>query len=101
MLHVARGPYYGLSTALGAVANVTLWTIACQVPLSMGFARQEYWSGLPLPSPGGLPDPGTKARSPMFSALQADSLPTDPLRKPVYCPRFWILEALDFEFREP
>ena len=43
-------------------------------PLSMGFSRQEYWSGLPFPSPGDLPDPGIEPRSP---ALQADSLPTD------------------------
>ena len=35
-----------------------LWTVACQAPLSMGFPRQEYWSGLPFPSPGDLPDPG-------------------------------------------
>ena len=48
-----------------------LWTVAHQIPLSMGFARQEYWSGLPLPSPGGLPNPGTEPR---FPALQADSL---------------------------
>ena len=50
------------------------WTGACQAPLSMGFSRQEYWSGLPFPSPGDLPDPGTKPRSP---ALQADDLPTE------------------------
>ena len=37
---------------------VTLWSVACQAPLSMGFSRQEHWSGLPLPSPGDLPDPG-------------------------------------------
>ena len=41
----------------------TLWTIACQVPLSMGFSRQEYWSGLPFPSPGDLPDLGIKPGS--------------------------------------
>ena len=52
----------------------TLWTVASQAPLSMGFFRQEYWSGLPFPFPGDLPDPGIKPRSP---ALQADSLPTD------------------------
>ena len=46
------------------------WTVACQAPLSMGFSRQECWSGLPFPSPGDLPDPGVKPRSP---ALQADS----------------------------
>ena len=43
-----------------------LWTVACQVPRSMGFPRQEYWSGMPLPSPGDLPDPGIE---------QVDSLP--------------------------
>ena len=41
----------------------TLWTVACQVPLSMGFSRQEYWSGLPCPPPGNLPDPGIKPAS--------------------------------------
>ena len=52
----------------------TPWTIARQAPLSMGFSRQEYWSGLPFPSPGDLPDPGIE---PGFPALQADSLPTE------------------------
>ena len=51
---------------------VTPWTAACQAPMSLGFFRQEYWSGLPFPSPGDLPDPGIKPRS---LALQADSLP--------------------------
>ena len=46
-----------------------------QAPLSMGFFRQEYWSGLPCPPPGDLPDPGIKPTSP---ALQADSLPFEP-----------------------
>ena len=52
------------------------WTVACQAPLSMGFSRQEYWSGLPFPSPGDLPDPGTELPS-LLSLLhwQADSLP--------------------------
>ena len=49
---------------------VTPWTVARQVPLSMEFPRQEYWSGLPFPSPGDLPDTEIK---PMSSALQADS----------------------------
>ena len=53
----------------------TWWTVARQAPLSMGFSRQEYWSGLPFPSSGDLPDPGIKPRSP---ALQADSLLTEP-----------------------
>ena len=52
----------------------TPWTVAHQAPLSMEFSRQEYWSGLPFPSPGDLPDPGIKSRSP---ALQADSLLTE------------------------
>ena len=51
----------------------TPWTVACQVPLSMGFSRQEYWSGLPFSSPGDLPDPGIKPGSP---SLQEDSLLT-------------------------
>ena len=52
----------------------TPWTINQQAPLSMGFSRQEYWSGLPFPSPGDLPNPGIEAGSP---ALQADSLLTE------------------------
>ena len=39
---------------------LSLWTVACHAPLSMGFSRQEYWSGLPFPSPGDLPNPGIK-----------------------------------------
>ena len=50
----------------------TLWTVAHQAPLSMGFFRQEYWSGLPCPPPGDLPNPGIKPASP---APHADSLP--------------------------
>ena len=49
----------------------TPWTAAHQAPPSIGFSRQEYWSGLPFPSPGDLPDPGIEPRSP---ALQADAL---------------------------
>ena len=51
------------------------WTVACQAPLSMGFPRQGYWSGLPFPSPEDLPDPGIEPGSP---ALQTDSLPFEP-----------------------
>ena len=57
----------------------TPWTVAHQAPLSMEFSRLEYWSGLPCPSPGGLPDPGIEPRSP---ALQAVSLPSEPPGKP-------------------
>ena len=42
----------------------TPWTVACQAPLSMGFSKQEHWSGLPCPPPGDLPDPGTEPTSP-------------------------------------
>ena len=56
----------------------TPWTIAHQPPLSMGFSRQEYWSGLPFPSPGDLPNPGTEPGSP---ALQADALPSEPYKE--------------------
>ena len=53
---------------------VTLWTVARQAPLSMGFLRQEYWSELPFLSPGDLPDSGIEPASLTSSALQADSL---------------------------
>ena len=56
----------------------TLWTVAHQAPLSMGFSRQEYWSGLPCPSPEDLPDLGTELASAASPALQEDSLPTEP-----------------------
>ena len=52
----------------------TPWTAAYQAPPSMRFSRQEYWSGLPFPSPGNLPNPGNEPRSP---ALQADTLPSE------------------------
>ena len=53
----------------------TLWTVAHQAPPSMEFSRQEYWSGLPFPSPGDLPDLGIELGSP---TLQADALPSEP-----------------------
>ena len=55
-----------------------LWTIACQVPLSMGFSRQEYCSGFPYPPPGDLPDPGIEP----FSCIARDSLPLSPQGNP-------------------
>ena len=58
---------------------VTLWTVAYQASPSMGFSRQEYWSGLPFPSPGDFPDPGIEPRSP---ALEADALTSEPPGKP-------------------
>ena len=55
------------------------WTVAHQAPPSLGFSRQEHWSGLPFPPPGDLPDPGIKPRSP---TLQADALTSEPPGKP-------------------
>ena len=57
----------------------TPWTVAYQAPLSMGFSRQGYWSGLPFPSPGDLPNPGIELGS---STLQADTLPSEPQGSP-------------------
>ena len=59
----------------------TPWTVAYQAPPSVGLSRQEYWNGLPFPSPGDLLDPGIKPRSP---TLQADSLPFEPPGKSNY-----------------
>ena len=56
----------------------TPWTDAHQAPLSVGFFRQEYWSGFPCPLPGDLPDPGIECRSPLSPALEANSLPAEP-----------------------
>ena len=60
---------------------VTPWTAAHQIPPSMGFSRQEYWSGLPFPSPGDLLDPEIEPRSP---TLWADALTSEPPGKPPY-----------------
>ena len=61
---------------------VTLWTVAHQTPLSLGFSRQEYWSGLPCPPPVDLPNPGIKPTSLKSLYWQACSLPLAPLGKP-------------------
>ena len=58
----------------------TQWTVAYQAPPSMGFVRQEYWSGLPFPSPGDLPNPGIELG---FPALEADALTSEPPGKPI------------------
>ena len=65
---------------------LTPWTVACHAPLSKGFPRQEYWSGLPFPSPGDLLDPGINPTldsgiKPTSPALQLDSSPIEPLGK--------------------
>ena len=62
---------------------VTPWTVALQAPLSMGFSRQEYWSGLPFPPPGDLPDPGIKPESLCLLHWQAGSLPLPPRQCPL------------------
>ena len=61
--------------------SVTPWTVAHQAPLSMGFSRQEYWSGLPFPSPGDLSDPGIE---PEPTALKVDSLLSEQPGKPIF-----------------
>ena len=58
----------------------TPWTVAHKAPPSMGFSQQEYWSVLPFPSPGDLPDPGIEPRSP---TMQADTLTSEPSGKPL------------------
>ena len=74
---------------------VTPRTVACQAPPSMGFSRQEYWSGLPFLPPRNLPHPGIEPMSPGCLALQMDSLPTESLEKPLWLSRvtlsqWWI-----------
>ena len=65
---------------------VTPWTVVGQAPLSIRFSRQEYWSGLPFPPPGALPDPGTKPVSPAFPALIDWFFTTEPPGKPKWNP---------------
>ena len=71
--------YYSESEKVKSLSRVRLfatpWTVAHQAPSSVGFSRQAYWSGLPFPSPGDLPDPGIEPGS---SALQADALTSEP-----------------------
>ena len=70
---------------------VTSWTVVCQVPLSMALSRQEYWSGLPFPSPGHLPYPGIELGC---LAVQADSLPTELQGKPM-AECIWIIGPIE------
>ena len=60
---------------------VTPWTVACQAPLSMRFPRQEYWNGLPFPSPGDLPNPGIKPTSALADGFFGGSVVKNPLAK--------------------
>ena len=69
--------------------SVTPWNVACRAPLSMWFSRQEYWSGLPRPSPADLPNPGFEPRS---LAFQVDSLLSEPPGKPLICSK-WLSHA--------
>ena len=66
------------------------WTVACQAPLFMEFSRQGYWSGLPFPTSGDLPNPGIEPRSP---TVQADALPSEPLGKP-FMVYMWYLSLI-------
>ena len=63
-------------------SSFTYSKLTHQAPLSMGFSRQEYWTGLPFPPPGDLPDPGIEPTSPASPALQADSLPLSQIGSP-------------------
>ena len=74
----------------------TLWTVACQLPLSMGFSRKEYWSGLPCPPPGDLSDPGIKPVSFMSPALAGRFFTTGTWGVCLY---IWVLVYMvEYEF---
>ena len=81
-LHYKVPPECMLSHCSCVRLFVTLWTVACQAPFSMGFSRQECWSGLPCPPPENLPHPGIKSESP---TLQADSLPLSQQGNSKFC----------------
>ena len=71
--------------------SATPWTVAHQAPLSTGFSRQEYWSGLPFPTPGDQANPGIKS---VASALKADSLPVSHLGSTYYIYRYIDIFAI-------
>ena len=75
----------------------TLWTVARQAPLSVGFFRQECWSRLPFPPPGDLPDPGIELESSVSPALQADSLPAESSGKPNMLKCRYNLKSFSFK----
>ena len=73
------------------------WIVACQAPLSVGFSRQEYWSGFPYPPPGDLPDPGIKPESLMSPALAGGFFTTNAIWKPQRAgsaPHNWAIISL-------
>ena len=72
-----------MSDFSGIQLFVTPWTVSCQAPLSMGFSRQEYWSKLPFPPPGDLPDPGTEPMSLMSPALAGEFFTASAAGKPI------------------
>ena len=82
-LSILSQPSWEVKSEVKSLSHVWLfatpWMVAYQAPLSMEFSRQEYWSGLPFPSPGDLPNPGIEPGSP---ALQTDALPSEPPGKP-------------------
>ena len=77
--------------------SVILWTAGFQAPLSMGFSRQEYWSGLLCPPPGHLPDVGIEHAAPAPPKLQADSLPLSHQGSPNSCPMLFLTTLLAFQ----
>ena len=74
-----------LSYFISVQLCVTLWTVAYKAPLSIGFSRQEYWNGLPCPSPRDLPDPGIKPMSLMSPALAGGFFTTRTTWEAIYC----------------
>ena len=76
-----------LSHSIVSTSSVTPWTVAREAPLSMGFSRQEYWTGLPFPPPGDLPDPGMESVSPTSPALAGGFFTTAPPGN------YWLLLA--------
>ena len=92
--HLLRSSCYSVAQLCLTRCN-SMDHIACQAPLSMGFSRQEYWSGLPFPSPGDLPNPGIKPRSP---ALAGGFFTTEPPGKPIHSvrPSFCLSKSLRF-----
>ena len=80
---IGRLHYFKVKVKVKSLSRVLLfatpWTVAYQAPPSMGFSRQEYWSGLPFPSPGDLSNPGIE---PGYPAFQADALTSEPPGKP-------------------
>ena len=94
-----NNPLYQLLCIVSSCfSRARLCTLACQATLSMGFSRQEYWSGLPYPPPGYLPNPGIESRSP---ALQMNSLPSEPPGKPVSALKLSQTEAGHEPFTKP